>query len=382
MRIVVAMRMPSAGGGVRSYVDTIAEQIQRCGHDLTVFSRDDGDWRDHFDQRGVRSATRRADLPREVDVVLAQDQPSSYEMAELLSGVPQAFVWHGNTYDADMAPQLDGLVGLIVSLYHGPNARFHAASVKPPVLELTQPIAVARFTPTAPIGERPRRAVAISNYLTGVRQEIIERACAIAGIELELYGANQRRTALEPQIEINRSDIVFGKGRAAMEGMACGRAVYVYDFVGSDGWITPEKLPRLLVADPELIAAELADYSPAMGEVNRDLALANFSPVAHVARLITALENLVGDGAGPHNDAVFELGRLARASWSFESDVHILTHRLNSANHRLERLDAENGQLRRDLEHLGSHTRSVESSLRWRLVQGALRPLDKLRGRI
>ena len=39
------------------------------------------------------------------------------------------------------------------------------------------------------------------------------------------------------------ADIVVAKGRAALEAMCAGRAVYLYDQYGGDGWVTPDNYP-------------------------------------------------------------------------------------------------------------------------------------------
>ena len=44
------------------------------------------------------------------------------------------------------------------------------------------------------------------------------------------------------------ADIVIGKARVIVEAMASGRAAYVYDHNGGDGWVTPERY-ELLEAD-------------------------------------------------------------------------------------------------------------------------------------
>ena len=39
------------------------------------------------------------------------------------------------------------------------------------------------------------------------------------------------------------ADIVVGYGRSVLEAMAMGRAAYVWDHAGGDGWVTPETYP-------------------------------------------------------------------------------------------------------------------------------------------
>lgn len=389
MQIVAAMRIPSAGGGVRTHVATVSDQMQRTGHDVHVFSRDTGDWREPFESAGLRTAATAAELPEAPDVVIAHDLPSAYDMLELRPDVPQVFVCHGQLYDVDFPPQLEGAVGLLVALYSGAGARTNAAAVKTPTVALRQPIHVHRFTPTRPINDVPRRAVAISNYLVGERREILIEACEKAGIELELYGVNEPGGVAErPEDVMNGADIVFGKARVIMEAMACGRAAYVFDVFGCDGWVTPEKLPAMLdsgiagssttqTADADAIAADLANYTASMGMVNRDLALASFSVTKHVATLIRAIEEMLEEPPAMNNDAAFELARLSRISWGFEGETHVLRHRLVVAEHRVNEIE----RLRAELDDTHARLAAVEGSARWKAVQRVLLPFDRVRGR-
>ena len=86
-----------------------------------------------------------------------------------------------------------------------------------------------------------------------------------------------------PELEIADADIVVGYGRSALEGMAAGKAVYVYDHGGGDGWVTAESYPALEangfagsatddVIDKERLRADLLAYDADMGLVNRELA--------------------------------------------------------------------------------------------------------------
>ena len=70
------------------------------------------------------------------------------------------------------------------------------------------------------------------------RVQVVTDAWERHGIEVAQVGgasaaASTSRTALET------ADIVVAKSRAALDAMACGRAVYVYDTFGGDGWVTP-----------------------------------------------------------------------------------------------------------------------------------------------
>ncbi len=84
----------------------------------------------------------------------------------------------------------------------------------------------------------------MGNYVHGERFALLRRACDRAGIELRhvgVHGEGERPADLV----LNEVDIVFGKARVIVEAMATGRAAYVFDHNGGDGWVTAASYPRL-----------------------------------------------------------------------------------------------------------------------------------------
>ena len=78
------------------------------------------------------------------------------------------------------------------------------------------------------------------------------------------------------------ADIVVGYGRSVLEAMALGRAAYVWDIAGGDGWVTPETYPTLEadgfsgaatdpIIDADRMRADFASYGPELGAFGFDL---------------------------------------------------------------------------------------------------------------
>jgi hypothetical protein len=132
-----------------------------------------------------------------------------------------------------------------------------------------------RFAPRGPLPARPARALVFSNaashqtYLPAVRA-----ACAAAGLELDVAGLASGRVAEAPETLLGAYDVVFAKGRAALEAMAVGAAVVLGDEIGAGPLVTSGELDKLRAlnfgirtmrepATAEHFAAELARYDAA-----------------------------------------------------------------------------------------------------------------------
>src|SRR6185369_7526154 len=141
------------------------------------------------------------------------------------------------------------------------HVRLHAADLE-------------RFTPRAPLPEKPVRALVFSNnanhwtHLNAVREE-----CERAGIKLEVIGAGANASALNPESLLPNFDLVFAKARCALEALAVGTAVILCDAAGSGPMVTTAELDRLRrlnfgirtlseKPDAELLLREIRRYDP------------------------------------------------------------------------------------------------------------------------
>jgi hypothetical protein len=378
-------------GGTESYLTTVADHLQRTGHDVTIYSLEDGRTGDLARSLGVRVSIGARELPDEIDVFLAQDAPSALELLDARPEVPQVYNWHSELFDVQVPPQLDGVVKLIVTLHANADRRVRSLAVKPPVVLLNQPVDTVRFKPMAPLSERPRRLLALGNYLRDEPKHKLVAACEQAGIEFRQLGQHGEGVTDRPEEAINAADIVVGKARVAIEGMACGRAVYVYDVFGTDGWVTAESYEQLAAScfagstkriqmSVDELASDLLAYDPAMGPANRDLAMSNHSAMRHAGQLVEAIRGVLDRSAiEPSNDNAFELARLARVSWRHEQHAFDLGYRFNALAAEKHRVDDELQATRAALASATETAKRLTNSLRWRVLTRLLRPLDRLK---
>jgi hypothetical protein len=107
---------------------------------------------------------------------------------------------------------------------------------------------VARFRRRSRLPDRPKSVLIFSNYASGTLVENAIRAgCRrFFGIEkVDVAGSGSGNVVAQPEEILGKYDIVFAKGRAAIEAMASGCAVIVADFAGLGGLVTSENLQRL-----------------------------------------------------------------------------------------------------------------------------------------
>lgn len=406
MEVVVGMYRLRDPGGSEHYALIVAEQLQRLGHDVTIFTEETGAMAALARSRGLQLATREEELPVDADVLYAQESVSAYRLAAAYPRAPLVCGIHAADYDLSVPPQLPDLVSAYVTTQDRVARRARALAVQAQLVRLRQPVDIARFTPRASLCEPPRRVLALGNYLSGDRARVIDDACARAGIDVVHVGAQHGNQVLEADAVLNYADIVVGKARVVLEAMACGRAAYVYDVFGSDGWVTRESYPRL-EADGfsgqrgtppvtlDRFVSDLDLYRPEMGAANRELAMTNHNAHRHAAELVELFERLAPRRPSSQTP-LRELGRLVRVQWqteeraqSFATEARSVRddhERLRRRVEELEPIAASVPELERSLAEIQrahgeihAEFRALLAQRRVRLGIALARPLDFVR---
>lgn len=385
MRIVLGNNTLNRPGGTETYTLTVAAQLQRLGHAVWIHANDQGVLAEQARRQGLRVPEQPARLPETVDAVLANDAITALDLAGRYPAAPLVLIGHSDIFDLHLPPRLDGLLASVVVMYDRVERRLAGMDLGVPVTRLAQPIDVELFKPLRPLPPQARTVLVMGNYVHGERLGLIERACARAGLEcVHVGGQAERSQTLTPVETLSEADIVIGKARVIIEAMATGRAVYTLDHNGGDGWVTAETYAVQaadnfggqatdLMIDEDRLAADLAAYDPAMGMVNRDLAIRHHAATRHAAELAVLLQELAPRPA-PVAGPLEELARLVRTSWQHEGHAFALYSHNERLQLRLHELDVAHRGEQRAKEQALDQLAQVQSQLdgaRERLAQRA-----------
>jgi Glycosyltransferase Family 4 len=380
VRLLLATRLLDGPGGAESYLLTVAEELRRLGHDVTLTAPELGPDAGGAREAGLTAVVPDAALDRPPDAILVQDRALSLRFAREHPQAPQVFVVHGSDTDFELPQPGIPLVTATVVMNDRHASVARAVDGAAPVVRLRQPIDMKRFRPTAPPRETPRTALVLTNSLAPARLEALRAAWEPSGIEVVTLGRNQAlgihgHTELDPRREIAAADIVVGYGRAMLEAMASGRAAFVFAGPGGDGWVTEESYATLEadgftggalpeVHDEQRLRSALSLYDARLGQVGRDLVRFPHDSRTHaveIARLLTTAAER-GSVAADHLAA---LERAVGLLWAAEvrtGSLRIEAGRLYAARDAQERrIDA------------------IVNSRRYRLAGLLARPLDALR---
>ena len=355
---------------MQTYILTVAEHLEQLGHEVTIYALETGQMADVARERGLRVAGSERELPASCDVVYAQEPATALALGERYPTTPCVFALHARENPYWVPPQLPGTIAAAVALNGGSQARAEAFAHPTEIVRLSQPVDIRRFSPRGPLRRERPRVLLLGNYVTGERRNLLFRACADVGYECRQIGHKSEVTSLSPEAVLNDADIAVGKARVIVEAMACGRAAFVYDQSGGDGWVTPEKYQQLEadnfdgeafpdVYDLDRLRRELREYRPEMGTVNRDLAVAHHNATRHAEALVELFQR-VAPRAAPAGTPVQELARLVRLQWAANARATTLAGEAQAARDRLDELVTEHESVRGELLRTQASAQSAE----------------------
>jgi len=156
---------------------------------------------------------------------------------------------------------------------------------------IRNPIDTVKFTPAHPTSETLKKVLFLSNYGWGVMET------------MEGVGFDYLHIGGEDRIEdtwtwINWADLVVGLGRSAYEAMSCGRNVVVFDYMGADGFVTPESIleyrkrncsgrTNRIMYTAQQLHDELGRYDQSLGPRLREYILENNNVVGIAERYLS-----------------------------------------------------------------------------------------------
>jgi len=105
---------------------------------------------------------------------------------------------------------------------------------------------LSRFMPRSPLPLKPKSALIFSNYASESNfAPAVRSACKENDIALTIIGASAGNPVPHPEAVLGDYDIVFAKGKAALEALATGCAVIVGDTAGLGEMVTPDNFEAL-----------------------------------------------------------------------------------------------------------------------------------------
>ena len=255
--------------GTELYTRDLAIGLARRGHSPVVFSTQLGAVADELRRATIPVVDDLAAIGATPHVIHAHHTLETMAAALRFPRAPVLFVCHDAKAWHDAPPPLPQIRHWVavdracrdrLVLQHGiPEDRVR---VLPNAVDLN------RFRRRSPLPDRPRRALLFNNYAGESVLREVQEACDARGITLDTLGHFLGDKHPAPEAILPHYDLVFAKGRSALEAVAVGAAVIVCDPRGCGPLVTTDCLDELrfsgrMLFDPvrsEILLSQIDRY--------------------------------------------------------------------------------------------------------------------------
>lgn len=247
MRILITNNALGGRTGTELYVRDLALRLRALGHEPMAWSTSLGDGADELRSHGVPVTDDLARLPFQPDLIHGQHHLDTMTALLAFPGVPAVYFCHG-AVPWEEIPPVSPRIHRYVAIDQACWERIvNECQIDPKkTTTLLNFVDLEQFQPRGPLPEKPRRALVFSNLARRNKTfQIIRHACASHGISLDVVGASVQNLTATPEKILPQYDLVFAKGRAALEAMAVGCAVIVWGTGGCGPLVTTGEFDRL-----------------------------------------------------------------------------------------------------------------------------------------
>jgi hypothetical protein len=301
VRILITNNGLALRAGTELFVRDLALGLRSRGHRVAIYSKLLGEVADELCRHGIETTASLEALSFTPEIIHGQHHMETMTALARLPHTPAIYYCHGWIPWEEQAPSHPRI--LAYAAVDEPTRRAVARRVglaRAAVRLLPGAVDLARFTPRGALPAAPRRALLLCNRVTrGAHLPPIREACTRKGIRIDARGLALGRPTRRPERLLGRYDLVFAKGRAAIEAAACGSSVILCGEFGLGPLVTTANMRQLQALegdwaalcqplDPDRIALEIERYDPRdAAEVSRWVRSA-----ADLELTISALEGL------------------------------------------------------------------------------------------
>ncbi len=275
MRILLTNHRLASRTGTELYIRDIALELLARGHEPILYSRSLGPLAQALRAKSILVVDDLANLQTPPDIIHAQHHLEAMTALTHFPGIPAVLVCHG-WLPAEEAPPSHPRIIRYLAVDELVQTRLveECGIPRDRVYTSLNFVDLKRFKPRTPLPPKALKALVFSNYVN--RENILpslHKACANKNIKLEVAGLSAGADQSKPESILGDYDIVFAKGRAALEAAAVGCAVIVCDAAGHGDMVNSSNFDhfraynfglRLLRESVSVasISAQLANYNP------------------------------------------------------------------------------------------------------------------------
>lgn len=248
MRVLLTNIALESRAGSETYLLDVARWLREHGHTPVAFSPRLGPFADEVRRAGIPVVDDPVRIGQPPDVIHGHHHLATMAALAAFPDVATVSFCHGSL-SWEEAPARHPAIRRYIAVSGATRERLVTeAGVLPSMVRvLPNFVDVNRFRPRPPLPPAPRRALLFSNAAPnrGGWVDEVRAACEARGIALDVAGTGSGAAINAPERLLPSYDLVFGRGRCALEAMAVGAAVVLCDAEGIGPLVTIAEFDRL-----------------------------------------------------------------------------------------------------------------------------------------
>ncbi len=325
LRILITNHDLSQVGGSQLYTVDLATALLERGHQPVVFTTRPGLVSDQLRRATIPVVSRLEQLGEAPDVIHGHHLLETAAAVLAFPGVPAVFVCHGWFPWQEEPPRLPRVRRYLAVDRLRRERLVSEHGIPPEQVEiLPNFVDLRRFDSGPERPATPRRALILSNGTrNGGWVGSVRAACAAAGLPLDVVGIGEGNAVTDTATLLTRYDLVFARGRAAMEAAASGAFVVLCDCEGLGPPLLATNAPDLRQwnfgvaslrtphSEPA-VRERIAAYSPTAAVAARDWMITHAGHGPAIDRLLSIYAEVIAEERAAPADPEAERSALAR----------------------------------------------------------------------
>lgn len=232
--------------GTEVAVCDLALGLKKIGHYPMVYSPKLGQIVQNLLIADIPVVSNLSQLTVKPDIIHGHHHIETVRALSYFPTTPGIFVCHDSTAWHDIPPKQKHILAYVavdlhcykrlVDTYQIPDSQ---------VFLITNGVDTDRYLPRSqPLPATPKRALIYSNYAHDYRY-IIQKACKTIELPLDTLGFGTNTGSSNPENFLVNYDLIFAKGRCALEALAIGASVICYDRSGFVGIVNSQNVDVL-----------------------------------------------------------------------------------------------------------------------------------------
>ncbi|MGO9602683.1 MAG: glycosyltransferase [Candidatus Binataceae bacterium] len=246
MIVLITNNTLAARAGSELFVRDLAVSLQARGHRPIACSALLGEVAEQLRATTIPVIERPSDLTVRPDIIHGHHHLETMLALLSIPGVPAVYFCHGWLPWEEKPPIFPRIIRYVaVDRTCYDRVVIEQGIREDRVSVILNSVDLQRFPARRPLPIRPKKALVFSNTADERTVQTIKIACEPLEIEVDVVGMATGNASSEPERLLGNYDLVFARGRAALEAMAVGTAVVLCDYMRCGPMVSSENFDTL-----------------------------------------------------------------------------------------------------------------------------------------